>query len=86
MISSDTINLQTRSHNYDKPTDKKEDHTSLGKTHSTSSPESSSNVPLSIKNPTLDIILRPPKSTVQKEIFNPNAQAAQFYNVVEDLA
>ena len=32
------------------------------------------------------MILRPPKSTLRKDIFNPNAQAAQFYNVVEDIA
>ena len=32
------------------------------------------------------MILRPPKSTLRKAFFNPNAQAAQFYNVVEDLA
>ena len=86
MMSSDTINLQTRSQNYDKRADKKEDHSSLGKTPSTSSPESLSTVPLSIKKPFLDTILRPPKSTLQKDLFNPNAWAAQFYNVVEYLA
>ena len=32
------------------------------------------------------MILRPPKSTLRKAVFNPNARAAQFYNVVEDLA
>ena len=69
MISSDTINMQTQSQNYDKPIDKKEDHSSLGKDPSTSSPESSS----SIKKPTLDMILRPPKSTLRKDVFNPNA-------------
>ena len=31
MMSSDTINLQTQSQNYDKPVDKKEDHSSSGK-------------------------------------------------------
>ena len=31
------------------------------------------------------MIFFPQKSTLQKEIFNPNARAAQFYNVVEDL-
>ena len=31
------------------------------------------------------MILRPPKNTLQKDVFNPNARAAQFYNVVEDL-
>ena len=64
MMSSDTINLQTRSQSYDKPIDKKEYHSSSGKAPSTSSPESSFTVPLSIKNPTLDMILRPPNSTL----------------------
>ena len=32
------------------------------------------------------MILHLPKSTLRKAIFNPNAQTAQFYNVVEDLA
>ena len=86
MVSSDTIHLQTQSQNYDKPVDKKEDQSSSGKFPSTSSPESSSTVPLSIEKPTLDMILHPPKSTLWKVVFNPNAQAAQFYNVVEDLA
>ena len=31
------------------------------------------------------MILRPPKITLMKDIFNPNSRAAQFYNVVEDL-
>ena len=73
MMSSNTIHLQTRSQNYDKLAYKKEDQYSSGKVPSTSSMESSSNVPLSIKNPTLDMILRPPKSTLQKVVFNPNA-------------
>ena len=85
MMSSYTINMQTRQ-NYDKPADKKEDHSSLGKAPSTSSPESSSTIPLSINKPTLDMILRPPKSTLRKDVFYSNAWAAQFYNVVEDLA
>ena len=32
------------------------------------------------------MILCPPKSTIQKDVFNTNARAAQFYNVVEDIA
>ena len=48
MMSSNTINLQTQSQNYDKPVDKKEYQSSLGKAHSTTSPESSSNVPNNI--------------------------------------
>ena len=86
MMSSDTIHLQTRSQNYDKPADKKEDQSSSGKSPSASSLESSSTVPLSIEKPTLDMILRPPNSTLQKAVFKPNVRAAQLYNVVEDLA
>ena len=73
MMSSNTINLQTRSQNYDKPTNKKEDHFSSGKAPSTSSPASSSTAPLFIEKPTLDMILRPPKSTLRKVVFDPNA-------------
>ena len=86
MMSSNTIHLQTQSQNYDKPADKQEDQSSSGKAPSTSSLESSSTVPLSIEKPTLNMILHPPKSTLRKDVFNPNAQAAQFYNVVEYLA
>ena len=85
-MSSHTISVQTQSQNYDKPADKKEDHSSSGKAPTTSSPKSSSTVPLTIENPTLDMILRPPRSTLRKVIFNPNAWVAQFYNAVEDLA
>ena len=42
--------------------------------------------PYSIKKPTLNMILCPPKSTLRKVVFNPNARTAQFYNVFEDLA
>ena len=73
MMSLDTISLQIRSQYYDKAIDKKEDHSSLGKAPSTSSLESSSTVPLSIDKPTLDMILRPPKSTPRNVVFNPNA-------------
>ena len=86
MMSSDTIILQTRIHIYDKPTEKKEDDSSSGKAPSTSSPESSSTGPLTIEKPNLDMVLHPSKSTLRKAVFNPNAQATQFYNVVEDLA
>ena len=57
MMSSDTINLQTRIHNYDKPIEKKEDNSSSGKSPSISSPESSSTSPLTIEKPNLDRVL-----------------------------
>ena len=84
-MSSETINLQTWSQNYVKPADKKEDNSSLDKAPPTGSPASSSNGPLTIEKPNLDMILHPPKSTLRKSVFNPNAWAAQFYNIVEDL-
>ena len=78
MMSSDTIHLQTRSQNYDKPVDKKEDQSSSGKVPSTSFLKSSSTVPLSIKKPTLDMILCPPKSTLQKAILIPMLELLNF--------
>ena len=66
MMSSNTISLQTRIQNYDKPADKKEDHSSSGKAPSTGSPNSSSTAPLTIEKPTLNMALRPPKSTLRK--------------------
>ena len=54
MMSSNTISLQTWSQSYAKPIDKKEDHSSLGKSPSTSSSKSSSTVPLTIEKPDLD--------------------------------
>ena len=85
-MSSDTINLQNWSQIYKKPTDKKEGNSSSGKAPSTGSPESSSSGPLTIEKPNLDVVLCPPKSTLRKVFLNPNSQATQFYNVVEDLA
>jgi hypothetical protein len=42
--------------------------------------------PLQIEKPSFDSILCPPKSTIRKSTFNPSSQAAQNYNIVEDLA
>ena len=72
-MSLGTVNLQTRSQNYDKPADKKEDNSSSYKAPPTGSPESLSTVPITIKNPTLNMILHPPKSTLRNAIFNPKA-------------
>ena len=78
MMSSDTISLQTQSQNYDKPADKKEDHSSLGKAPSTGSPETSSTIPLTIEKPTLNMIFHPPMSTLRKTVFNPNCQNPKY--------
>ena len=85
-MSSETINFSTRSQSYDNPVKKKDENPSFEKSPSTSSPPSSYNGALVIEKPNLDSILRPPKATFRKLVFNPNARAAQFYNVVEDLA
>ena len=86
MMSYETINLSTRSQSYDKVVEKKDENTSSNKFPSTSSSPSSSNGPLMIEKPNIDLILRPPKATLRKAILNPNARAIQFYNVVEYLA
>ena len=86
MMCSETINLQTRSQNYDKPADKKEDNSFSDKSPPIGSTVSSSNGPLTIEKPNIDMILHPPKSTLRKPFFNPNARASKFYNVVEYLA
>ena len=72
MMSLDTINLTTQSESYDKLKENKIEKPSPNKAPSNGSPTSSSNGPLTIKNPNLDMILRPPKSTLRKVVFNPN--------------
>ena len=76
MMSLETMNLQTQIQNYDKPTNKKEDISSSDKSPPTGSPASSSNGPLTIEKPNLDMILLPPRSTLRKSVFNPNARDA----------
>ena len=71
-MSSDTINLTTRSQSYEKSKEKKIEKPSPDKTPSTSSPTSSSNGPLMIEKPNLNMILCLPKSTFRKVVFNPN--------------
>ena len=73
MMSSDTINLTTQSQSYDKSEENKIEKPSPDKAPSTGSPTSSSNGPLTIEKPNLDMILCLPKSTLRKVVFNPNA-------------
>ena len=73
MMSLDTINLITGSQSNDKLEEKKIEKPSLDKAPSTGSPASSSNGPLTIDRPNLDMILCPPKSTLMKVVFNPNS-------------
>ena len=87
MMSVETVVLTTQNQTYDKPPDKKYESTSPDKHPSANiSPPPPSNGPLTIDKPIFDTILRPPKSTIQKFVFNPSAQAAQFYNIVEGLS
>jgi len=52
-----------------------------------SSSTSTNSGPLHISEPINDSIIRPPpKFVLQKSSYNPNARAAQQYNIVEDLA
>ena len=73
MMSSKTVNLTTQSQSYDKPEEKRNEKPSPDKAPSTGSPTSSSNGPLTIEKPNLDMILCPPKSTLRKVFFNPNS-------------
>ena len=85
-MSSKNVRLTTCTQSCDKLEENKNENPSLDKALPTGSPASSSNSPLTIKNPNIDMILSPPMSTLRNCIFNLNAQATQFYNVVEDLA
>ena len=87
MTSAENFKLTTRSQRYEKTVQKKDEGTYSEKVHSTnSSPPLLSNGPLTVEKPNLDLIFHPPKSTIQKYVFNPNARAAQVYNFVEYLA
>jgi hypothetical protein len=70
-----TLNLTTRENTYDTPPS---DHTK-GKVvdqPSSSTPPPSISNPLDFEKPISDVVLRPPKSVIRKEIFNPNLCAA----------
>ena len=74
MMSAETIAFTTHNETYDKPIEKKDEGASFEKDPFTnSSPPPSSNGPLMIKKPNLDLILHPPKSTIWKSVFNPSA-------------
>ena len=73
MMSSKTVSLTTHSQSYDKPEEKKNENSSPDKAPPIGSPTSSSNGPLTIKKPNLDMILCLPKSTLKKSFSNPKA-------------
>ena len=83
MMSSETVNLNTRAHSYDPAPEKKPDDSPSEKT-STSTPPPNNG--LHIEKPIPETVFLPPKSTLCKSIINPNTRASQYYNIVKDLA
>ena len=77
------VNLNTRAHSYDPPPEKKPDDVPSEKPLTFTPPPNNG---LHIEKPILEEIFCPPKGTICKSIINPNARAAQYYNIVEDLA
>ena len=75
MMETD-VNIQTRAKKYYVPGNE-----SIGKESMATSA-----TPLQIERPVSNSILRPPKASIRRATHNPNARAAQNYNVVEDLA
>ena len=82
-MSSEMVNLNTRSQSYDPPPKNIFDDVPLEKP-STSTPPPNNG--LHIEKPILEAIFGPPKGTLRKSIINPNARVPQYYNIVEDLA
>ena len=83
MMFSETVNFNTRSQSYDPLPEKKHDDVSPEKPSASTPPHNNG---LHIEKPIPEEIFRPPKGTLRKSIINPNARAAQYYNIVEDLA
>ena len=81
-MSDESVSLSTRSQSYVPPPEKKIDNAPTDKT-STSIPAPTNGI--QIEKVVLDIVLWPPKSMIRKSVFNPNACATQYYNVVEYL-
>ena len=80
---SDIVNINTKSHNYELPLAEKDDDTSTDKSL-VSTPRPTNRI--HIEKPVLDTVVRPPKSIIQKYVFNPNTRVAQYFNVVEYMA
>ena len=75
MMEAD-VSIQTRAKNYDASRNEPK-----GK-----EPLATSANPLQIERPTSYLVLQPPKDSIKHATHNPNAQAAQNYKIVEDLA
>jgi hypothetical protein len=81
-MCKETISLMTRSKTCDTPL---ENHANGGATDNPSTSTPPSSTPIQIERPVVDSVLRPPKGTIQKLIFNPSAHTAKKYNIVEYL-
>ena len=73
MISSESINIATRPHNYDPPKKKNNDITPIDKNTTSIPPPTNA---IHIEKPVLNTILWEPKSTIWKSVFNPSAQVS----------
>ena len=80
MMSSETVNLNTRSHSYDPHPENKPDDVPYKKPSNSTDPPNNS---LHIERPIPEEIFHPPKGTLCKSIINPNAHATQYYNIVK---
>ena len=85
-MCNDTVGLTTRNKTYEQIPNSNPGESGKGKGPMDENSFTPPAGPLHIEKPVSDTILRPPKNTVRKTVFNPNARAAQNYNVVEDLA
>ena len=83
MMSNEMLHMKTRSQIYDIPLEKKSECVSIDKTSPSTPPPTNG---LQIEKRVFDTVLRPPKNTIQKLVFNPSTHVAQYYNIVEDLA
>ena len=72
-MSSEMVNLNTRSHSYNPPPEKKPNDVP-SKKPSTSTPPLNNG--LHIEKPIPEAIFRSPKGTLRKSIINPNTRAA----------
>ena len=73
-MSIETVAPTTRNQTYDKTIEKKYEGASIEKTPFVNpSLTLPSNVPLIIDKLSIDTIFHPPKSTIQKSVFNPSA-------------
>ena len=78
LMSGVVIGLSTRAKNYDKS----EGHSTKNDTPSTSQPD----ITLTLEKPSFELPSHPLKVTVHQTMHNFNTQAAQHYNIVEDLS